>query len=26
MENEKKFEKLEPIRVPELDEILGVPF
>jgi len=26
MENEKVFEKLEPIRVPELDEILGVPF
>ena len=26
MENEKKFEKLEPIRVKELDDILGVPF
>ena len=26
MDNEKKFEKLEPIRVPALDEILGVPF
>lgn len=26
MENKKKFEKLEPIRVPEIDEILGVPF
>ncbi len=26
MEDEKKFEKLEPIRVEALDEILGVPF
>jgi thymidylate synthase (FAD) len=26
MDNEKKFEKLEPIRVKELDDILGVPF
>jgi len=26
MDNEKKFEKLEPIRVEALDEILGIPF
>ena len=26
MENEKKFEKLEPIRVKALDDILGTPF
>ena len=26
MDNSKKFEKLEPIRVPALDDILGVPF
>jgi len=26
MEDEKKFEKLEPIRVEALDEILGIPF
>lgn len=26
MEDEKKFEKLEPVRVEALDEILGVPF
>ncbi len=26
MEDEKKFEKLEPIRVKALDDILGIPF
>ncbi|MEN8192221.1 MAG: FAD-dependent thymidylate synthase [Bacteroidota bacterium] len=26
MDNTKQFEKLEPIHVPELDEILGIPF
>ncbi|MBU0472633.1 MAG: FAD-dependent thymidylate synthase [Bacteroidetes bacterium] len=26
MENENKFEKLEPIRVKALDDILGIPF
>ena len=26
MENEKEFEKLEPIRVKALDDILGIPF
>ena len=26
MDSSKKFEKLEPIRVPALDEILGIPF
>ena len=26
MENEKTFEKLEPIRVKALDDILGIPF